>query len=72
LCMERWNRDTYKNVENPKIDAFLQEVIEVSIKHGFSIAHEDSHGAFIVEAAYKPNFDWLMEASDGTEPGEGN
>lgn len=51
---------------NSNIHAFLEEILEVCVKHRLSIAHEDSQGAFLIK-----NFDlkyakWLMEASDRT------
>lgn len=52
---------------NPKIDAFLLEVIEVCKKHGLSIGHEDHHGGFQI-ADYDEEFDfWLWQAEDYTE-----
>ena len=32
-----------------KIAAFKQEVLDVCKKWGFSISHEDAHGAFLIE-----------------------
>ena len=51
---------------NSNINVFLEEIMTVCVKHGLSIAHEDSQGAFLIK-----NFDikyakWLMEASDRT------
>lgn len=72
--MKRWDVDTEgrklrtdreKNlrVAMPDVDAFLEEVIEVCLKHGMSISHEDGHGAFIVENAKETNFAWLRAAA---------
>ena len=49
------------------INSFLEEILTVCVKHGLSIAHEDTQGAFLIK-----NFDlkyakWLMEASDRTD-----
>lgn len=44
------------------VDAFLEEIISIYKKHGFSLGHEDSHGAFIVEEYSKENIQWLLNA----------
>lgn len=61
--MERWDCNKNERVESPEIDAFIEEVIAVCQKHGFSISHEDCHGGFEIEKADERNFDWLREAS---------
>lgn len=64
--MERWNESLHTNAENPKVDAFLQEIAEVCKRHDMSIGHEDGHGAFIVEPYCPGNIEWLMCAHDDT------
>lgn len=64
--MERWNHKSDR-VENPKIDAFLAEIEQVCKRHRMSIAHEDSHGGFIIEPFDAKNIEWLNEATDATE-----
>jgi hypothetical protein len=59
---ERWNVFRGQPVKNPKIDAFLRDVIEVCRRHGLSISHED--GAFMVESFSEDNAKWLMGAHD--------
>ena len=44
----RWNKQTSEYEELPKVDAFINEVIEVCKKHGFCIGHEDEDGAFVI------------------------
>lgn len=66
--MLRWNPKKREEVENKKIDDFLQEVILVCRKHGFSIEHEDSQGTFQVVDFFAPAADWLLEAHDNTTP----
>lgn len=46
---KRWDCKKSEDRENARVDAFLAEVIELSKKHGLSIAHEDGGGAFIIE-----------------------
>lgn len=64
--MERWSTKNGDNIENKKIDAFIEEVIAVSKKHGFSISHEDGHGAFEIEKFSESNTSWLRHAHDAT------
>jgi hypothetical protein len=65
--MNRWNTTKSCKIESEKIDAFLNEIIEVSKRHGLSIGHEDYHGAFKVEKFSQENADWLIRAFDSTE-----
>ncbi len=60
--MKRWNLKLRKNIENPSIDAFLQDISKVCEQHHMSISHEDIHGAFIVEDYSQDNIEWLMNA----------
>lgn len=53
------------NEEAVKIKAFLQEVVALSRKHNLSIAHEDQHGAFLIEEYKDVNITWLMAADYG-------
>ncbi len=50
-------------VESAEVDAFIEEVIAVSKKHGFSIGHEDGHGAFVISRYSEDDSDWLRDAS---------
>jgi len=63
MSKERWDSVQGKRVENRKVDAFLDEVVAVCKKHGFSIRHEDDQGGFIVTGYGKDSVDWLMDAS---------
>lgn len=47
---------------NDQAKAFLLDLIEVYKRHGLSLAHEDSHGAFLVERYSEINAEWLLEA----------
>lgn len=71
MATKRWKHfdDTEKSekVETPSIDAYLEELIEVGRKHGFSLSHEDSQGGFLVKKN-DPNLEeWLRDACDDTE-----
>ena len=65
--MKRWKTTEGREIESAKIDAFLAEVIEISKKHGLSIAHEDSGGSFLVHTFSPYDADWLMGAADETD-----
>lgn len=61
---ERWLSNLSKHGVNPKIDAFIEEIISVCKKHGMSISHEDGHGGFEIEEYDDDLSDWLRNASD--------
>ncbi len=61
----RWSTTYSQDVENPDIDSFLAEIIEVYRRHNLSISHEDGEGAFIVTRYNEGNVDWLLNAQDG-------
>lgn len=65
--MKRWDNNTKSYIEDVKIDEFLNEINEVCKKHGFSISHEDGHGAFEIEKFDENEFhiNWLMNAHRG-------
>ena len=50
-----------------KIAAFKQEVLDVCKKGGFSISHEDAHGAFLVEEWDQHKALWFQQAVDQTQ-----
>jgi sugar phosphate isomerase/epimerase len=66
--MQRWHKEKSVRLEDPAVDAFLEEVIEVCKKHGMCIGHEDGHGAFLVERG-DWTFEWLLNAHIGFEVG---
>lgn len=43
-------------------DIFLAEIVAVCRQHGISIAHEDTHGAFVLVPFNKEDSDWLKQA----------
>jgi len=64
--MKRWI--VHKNVhgKNERIDAFIADVIDVCKRHGFSISHEDAHGAFEITPFNQREVDWFTKAHDNT------
>lgn len=62
-------RDGYGNTDtDPAVGAFLDEIEAVCRKHGMSLGHEDSHGAFIVYTNVDETIiKWLKEASVSKE-----
>lgn len=65
--MKRYNQNTKTNSENPKVEDFIKELIAVCKKHGMSISHEDSQGAFIIEPYSDTNIEWLNDGSTNLE-----
>lgn len=58
---------SYENVKNNQAaSACVEEVIAVLAKHGFTLSHEDSQGAFILEPRTEKNVtvneEWLRQA----------
>lgn len=39
--------------QNPRALAFLRELAEVCRRHGLTLSHEDTHGAFTVRPLYE-------------------
>ena len=62
--MKRWNTTNRKNETNKKIDDYLNEIIEISKKHGFSISHQDRHGSFEIRKYDQSLTEWLLGAND--------
>jgi len=62
--MKRWSDKG--EIENPKIDAFLDEIRAVCERHGLVISHEDGHGGFEIMELDGAALDHLMAASDRT------
>lgn len=59
-----WDIYTRDLVEMPEeMQAFLADIESVCRKHGFSIAHEDEQGSFIVENLKENNLNWLSGAA---------
>ena len=65
--MERWNTRAGRNVANPKVDAFLCEIVDVCKRFKMSIAHEDTQGAFLIHGLRENNLEWLLGATDETD-----
>ena len=61
--MRRYDLFDGREVERPDIDSFLEEVVDVCKKHGFSISHEDREGSFEIVDYDDCEAEWLMGAS---------
>jgi hypothetical protein len=66
--MYRWLDSEATLLENPNIDDFLKEIVEVCRRWNMSIGHEDSQGAFKIYKFDQDNVDWLMDAFDCITP----
>ena len=64
--MKRYASISEEEIENAKVDAFLQEIADVSRRHGLALGHEDVHGAFKVHHYEDDLISWLMNAYDAT------
>jgi hypothetical protein len=64
--MKRWSKRKRADHENVAIDQFIEDVIRVCKKHGYSIEHEDAHGAFEVVPFNDDASEWLRAAADAT------
>lgn len=62
--MKRWSNKG--EIENPKIDLFLKEILEVCDRHCLGISHEDSHGSFEIVSMSDTERQWIMNATDRT------
>ncbi|MDC6350739.1 hypothetical protein PP178_04180 [Zeaxanthinibacter sp. PT1] len=60
---QTWDESTNDFVETPnKLKRFLNDIDRLCKKYGYSISHEDTHGAFIVEPYDSGNIEWLKDA----------
>jgi hypothetical protein len=55
-----------KYVESPRVDQFLKDIFKVYEKYDMALAHEDSHGAFLVEKLNDSLVEWMWAAQDKT------
>lgn len=61
--MKVWDLIKSEEIEQPKeMKNFINEVINVMKKYNFSISHEDTHGAFIIEKYEEYNIKWFKDA----------
>lgn len=61
--MQSYDLYLHKRIETPdKIIEFFNEIDALCKKYGFSISHEDGHGAFIIEDYDESNIKWLKGA----------
>lgn len=67
----RWSHRSTGRIDAPRVDIFLAEVVEVCRKHGFSIGHEDTGGAFVVDTFDDNTAEWLLAAHVGKSIGLG-
>ncbi len=59
---ERTFREVVKLAENSPVGVFIEEILSVCAKHGFSIGHEDGHGGFEIHPHDESLAEWLREA----------
>lgn len=61
-AVSHWNSTVGEYIDSVEIDLFIAEITDVCKKHGMSISHEDSHGAFIIDGYMESNIKWLQYA----------
>jgi FAD/FMN-containing dehydrogenase len=62
--MKNWDCSKSKFIEQSKeMENFFKEIEATCKKHGYSISHEDGHGAFEIEKYSDDNIDWLKNAN---------
>ena len=58
-----FDRQSGEYIESPsEMETFMCEIQKVCKKYGFSISHEDEHGAFIIQEYKDSNIQWLKQA----------
>ena len=59
-----WDEFEQTYVEAPaEMEAFIEDIVSVFRKHGFSIGHEDGHGGFKIHLLSEENIRWFKGAS---------
>jgi len=61
----------HKQVDRPDVDAFIEDLVRVFHRHGMSLGHEDTGGAFIVQdieamSGELTNIEWLEQCITDT------
>lgn len=51
-----------KEITEQELKSYLRDLIEVGVKHGLCLGHEDSQGGFLVYRG-REHDDWLSEAT---------
>lgn len=60
----RWCQFSKKDVYNPKVNAFLKEVLDVCKKHNMEIWDADHHNGLVIEE-YSKGYSCLADADIG-------
>lgn len=64
--------DIYGRTQSESTKLFLKEIVEVCKKHEKSIAHEDGHGAFVIEPlSFDPECAWILAATENDKESRG-
>lgn len=66
-ALKHWNPNKQGYVENPRIDAFIQDIIAVCKKHRLSLTNEETGAGYVVRPYDETVNLYLVEAWDQTE-----
>lgn len=59
---EEWQQRVLRNSSDKRAVEFREKLVALMKEYNFSIAHEDSHGGFIIKKYDTYNVDWLLDA----------
>ncbi len=62
--MKRWVIKERDYAESPDVDAFLDDIERVCLRHNLCITHEHKLSAFKVEMFNEDDMNWLRGADD--------
>lgn len=63
--MKHLHIKTNKYIERSDVDSFIANIIWVCRKHGMTLSHVDTQGAFVIEGSNEKNIIWLKDAYIG-------
>lgn len=71
--MRRWHNKRQEKIEDPRVDAYLEALVQLGRTHGFILSHEDQHGSFIVKDRDNNEVSvhehWLLNAMSDVDEG---
>ena len=59
---ERFCKEELRYVCNQKVNGFVEALLRLEKEHGFCVAHEDVHGAFVIVPYSEVGARWMAAA----------